>query len=79
MILYRNIWNVEMLIHSFCFQKGELKLGDFGLARAFGIPVRNYSHEVDTVATIDDILSALNNEQIHNRRSLLCGTERQMY
>ena len=30
---------------SFC-QKGELKLADFGLARAFGIPVRTYSHEV---------------------------------
>ena len=27
-------------------QKGELKLADFGLARAFGIPVRSYSHEV---------------------------------
>ena len=24
----------------------ELKIGDFGLARAFGIPMRNYSHEV---------------------------------
>ncbi|KAJ2960642.1 hypothetical protein NQZ79_g4008 [Umbelopsis isabellina] len=30
-------------------KKGELKLGDFGLARAFGIPVRNYSHEVVTL------------------------------
>jgi len=27
-------------------KKGDLKLGDFGLARAFGIPVRSYSHEV---------------------------------
>lgn len=27
-------------------QKGELKLADFGLARAFGIPVRNFSAEV---------------------------------
>ncbi|KAF9393987.1 cyclin-dependent serine/threonine protein kinase, partial [Mortierella sp. AD011] len=26
-------------------KKGDLKLGDFGLARAFGIPVRSYSHE----------------------------------
>jgi len=33
---------------SFC-QKGELKLADFGLARAFGIPVRTYSHEVVTL------------------------------
>ncbi|KAI9030023.1 kinase-like domain-containing protein [Phycomyces nitens] len=30
-------------------RKGELKLGDFGLARAFGIPVRSYSHEVVTL------------------------------
>lgn len=27
-------------------QNGELKLADFGLARAFGIPVRCYSAEV---------------------------------
>ena len=26
-----------------------LKLGDFGLARAFGIPVRKYTHEVVTL------------------------------
>jgi serine/threonine protein kinase len=30
-------------------QEGELKLADFGLARAFGIPVRNYTHEVVTL------------------------------
>ena len=30
-------------------RKGELKLADFGLARAFGIPVRKYSHEVVTL------------------------------
>ena len=29
-----------------CPQKGDLKLTDFGLARAFGIPVRSYSNEV---------------------------------
>ncbi len=29
-----------------CHQNGELKLADFGLARAFGIPVRCYSAEV---------------------------------
>ena len=26
-----------------------MKLGDFGLARAYGIPVRSYSHEVVTL------------------------------
>lgn len=30
-------------------QNGELKLADFGLARAFGIPVRCYSAEVVTL------------------------------
>lgn len=30
-------------------QAGELKLADFGLARAFGIPVRSYTHEVVTL------------------------------
>ncbi|CAG8460640.1 4209_t:CDS:10, partial [Ambispora leptoticha] len=30
-------------------KRGELKLADFGLARAFGIPVRSYSHEVVTL------------------------------
>ncbi|CAG8452407.1 6768_t:CDS:10 [Paraglomus occultum] len=30
-------------------KKTELKLADFGLARAFGIPVRSYSHEVVTL------------------------------
>ncbi|KAF9380923.1 cyclin-dependent serine/threonine protein kinase, partial [Podila verticillata] len=33
----------------FISKKGDLKLGDFGLARAFGIPVRSYSHEVVTL------------------------------
>ena len=35
----------------YCFSliKGELKLADFGLARAFGIPVRCYSAEVVTL------------------------------
>mmetsp|Transcript_7167 Transcript_7167/g.15562 ORF Transcript_7167/g.15562 Transcript_7167/m.15562 type:complete len:171 (-) Transcript_7167:280-792(-) len=30
-------------------KKGMLKLADFGLARAFGIPVRSYTHEVVTL------------------------------
>ena len=34
------------LFSFFFFQKGELKLADFGLARAFGIPVRIFSAEV---------------------------------
>ena len=30
-------------------REGELKLADFGLARAFGIPVRSFTHEVVTL------------------------------
>ena len=30
-------------------REGELKLADFGLARAFGIPVRAFTHEVVTL------------------------------
>ncbi len=29
--------------------QGDLKLADFGLARAIGIPVRTYTHEVVTL------------------------------
>ena len=39
-----NLW--IRLSTFFVFQDGELKLADFGLARAFGIPVRCYSAEV---------------------------------
>ena len=35
-----------ILIFHFETKDGELKLGDFGLARPFGIPVRCYSAEV---------------------------------
>ena len=31
------------------FQRGNIKLADFGLARAFGVPVRNFTHEVVTL------------------------------
>jgi len=30
-------------------REGLLKLADFGLARAFGIPVKNFTHEVVTL------------------------------
>ncbi|KAG0177611.1 cyclin-dependent serine/threonine protein kinase [Apophysomyces sp. BC1034] len=44
-VLHRDLKPQNLLIN----KKAELKLGDFGLARAFGIPVRSYSHEVVTL------------------------------
>lgn len=38
-----------MLLIPHLHYQGQLKLADFGLARAFGIPVRSYTHEVVTL------------------------------
>jgi len=45
-ILHRDLKPQNLLINKLT---GELKLADFGLARAFGIPVRSFSHEVVTL------------------------------
>lgn len=44
-VLHRDLKPQNLLIS----REGALKLADFGLARAFGIPVRGYSHEVVTL------------------------------
>uniref|UniRef100_A0A3B4WUH2 Cell division protein kinase 5 n=1 Tax=Seriola lalandi dorsalis TaxID=1841481 RepID=A0A3B4WUH2_SERLL len=41
-VLHRDLKPQNLLIN----KQGELKLADFGLARAFAIPVRSYTHEV---------------------------------
>ncbi len=42
-VLHRDLKPQNLLIDR---ARSQLKLADFGLARAFGVPVRPYTHEV---------------------------------
>ena len=56
------IINVMLATYIYFTQNRELKLADFGLARAFGIPVRSFSAEVCILSIIRMMYMHMYNE-----------------
>jgi negative regulator of PHO system len=52
-VLHRDLKPQNLLIN----KRGELKIGDFGLARAFGVPVNTFSNEVRISPLCDECLA----------------------
>jgi cyclin-dependent kinase len=50
-VLHRDLKPQNLLIDKDC----NLKLADFGLARAFGVPLRTYTHEVRTLLALEGL------------------------
>lgn len=48
-VLHRDLKPQNLLIDA----DGRIKLADFGLARAFGVPVRTYTHEVSLILSVE--------------------------
>lgn len=47
-VLHRDLKPQNLLIN----REGNLKIADFGLARAFGVPLRTYTHEVKSLQLV---------------------------
>lgn len=47
--MFMYVYNCINLCKFVCLQEGILKIADFGLARAAGVPVKNYTNEVVTL------------------------------
>ena len=63
-VLHRDLKPQNLLIDR---QNNALKLADFGLARAFGLPVRAYTHEVRTVSHLQCYCHACDDFAMGNR------------
>jgi cyclin-dependent kinase 1 len=73
-VLHRDLKPQNLLID----KSGAIKIADFGLARAFGIPVRVYTHEVVTVSNALCLVSYCIYAE-HASTHFSSGTERRRF